>query len=285
MVEDPFAAITDPGVDAVVIATPGPTHEELVLACLDRGVPVLCEKPLTTGAGTALAVVRAEQALRRQLVQVGFMRRFDPEHAALRALIASGDLGDPLLVHCAHRSPAVPATFTSEMVVKDSLLHKVDVTRFLLDDEITTITVMHPTSRSTAPLQLRDPTFALLEIKGGRLADVEVFVVTGVCYEARTELVAEHGTVMIGLDRGPVVATAAGGRGRAIPPTFKERFAEAYDAEFQAWVDAARRGTIDGPGTWDSYAATAVTSAGVEAVRTGRRVQVALASIVAGADR
>ena len=45
---DPLDAIADPDVDAVVLATPGPTHEKQLLACLEHGKPVLCEKPLTT---------------------------------------------------------------------------------------------------------------------------------------------------------------------------------------------------------------------------------------------
>ena len=278
--DDPLAAIADDEVDAVVIATPGSTHEELVTACLERGVPVLCEKPLTTDVESSLRLVRAEQAVvertGRALVQVGFMRRFDAEYAALRRIVAEEELGAPLMLHCAHRNASVPPHFDSAMVVLDSLVHEVDCARFLLGEEITAITVMHPTSRRDAPQGLRDPTFALLETEGGRIVDVEVFVGTGVGYEVRTELVAERGTAMIGLDRGPLVATSSAVRGRTIPPTFTQRFEAAYDAELQAWADAARRGTVDGPGAWDGYAATAVTTAVVEALRTGRRTEVVL---------
>jgi myo-inositol 2-dehydrogenase / D-chiro-inositol 1-dehydrogenase len=277
VVEDPLAAIADPEVDAVLIATPGPTHEELVTACLERGLPVLCEKPLTTDVESSLRLVDAERATGRRLVQVGFMRRFDPEYAELRRIIAEEELGAPLMLHCAHRNASVPAHFDSAMVVVDSLVHEVDCVRFLLGEEITAITVMHPTSSRSAGEGLSDPTFALLETESGRLVDVEVFVGTGVGYEVRTELVAERGTAMIGLDRGPVVSTSAGARGRAIPPDFRQRFATAYDLEVQAWVDAARRGTVDGPSTWDGYAATAVTTAGLEALRSGRRTEVRLA--------
>ena len=56
VVADPIAAINDPEVDAVLLATPGSTHFEQVSACLDAGKPVLCEKPLTTDVGD---VVRA----------------------------------------------------------------------------------------------------------------------------------------------------------------------------------------------------------------------------------
>ena len=83
VVEDPIEAINDPEVDAVLIATPGKAHDEQVNACLDRGIPVLCEKPLTTDIASAYAIVQKEAALGRPLIQVGFMRRFDAEYVAL----------------------------------------------------------------------------------------------------------------------------------------------------------------------------------------------------------
>ena len=58
-VADPLDAIADRDVDAVVLATPGPTHEKQLLACLEHGKPVLCEKPLTTDVETSLEVVQA----------------------------------------------------------------------------------------------------------------------------------------------------------------------------------------------------------------------------------
>ena len=59
-----------------------------------------------------------------------------------------------------------------------------------------------------------------------------------------------------------------------LTPSFVERFGAAYDTELQRWVDAARAGTVDGPGAWDGYAAVAVCDAGVQAVRTGQKVAV-----------
>ena len=123
---DPIAAINDPDVDAVLIATPGDAHEEQVNACLDRGIPVLCEKPLTTDIASAYAIVQKERALGKQLIQVGFMRRFDSEYVALQKLIADGGLGSPLMVHCTHRNPAVGDHFTSEYMIRDSVVHEVD---------------------------------------------------------------------------------------------------------------------------------------------------------------
>ncbi|MGY1702288.1 Gfo/Idh/MocA family protein [Geodermatophilus sp. SYSU D00766] len=285
VVPDPLAAIADPGIDAVVIATPGRFHEEQVLACIERGIPVLCEKPLTMDAASSLQIVRAEDAhtarTGRRLVQVGFMRRFDPEYAALRELVASGGLGEPLLVHCAHRNPAVPPGVTTESIVNDSVVHEVDVARFLLGEEIAAVTVLTPRSTRHAAEGLSDPLLVLLETTGGRLVDVECFVGTGLAYEVRTEVVGEDGSAVIGLPQGLVRQSAGPGgavRGTGLTPGFRERFGLAYDVELQRWVDAARQGDVDGPGAWDGYAAQAVCAAGVEALRTGRRTEVRMES-------
>jgi myo-inositol 2-dehydrogenase/D-chiro-inositol 1-dehydrogenase len=81
---------------------------------------------------------------------------------------------------------------------------------------------------------------------------------------------------VIGLDHNLQVKTTDGRWGGTITPGFVERFSAAYDLELQRWVDAARVGTIDGPGAWDGYAAVAVCDAGVQAVRTGQKVAVQL---------
>ena len=274
-VNDPLDAIADPEVDAVVLATPGPTHEKQLLACLEHGKPVLCEKPLTTDVETSLAVVKAEAEMGKRLIQVGFMRRFDVEYAALRAMLDAGELGEPLVMHCAHRNPAVPHGFDSAMVVRDSLVHEVDVTRFMFDEEITSIQIVKPSANPSAPGGLADPQIAILRTASGRHVDVELFVTTGIGYEVRTEVVGEKGSALIGLDVNVVRRSAPGTWGGQITPGFRERFGQAYDTEVQRWVDAVKAGTnVDGPGAWDGYAAAAVCAAGVESLETGRPVTV-----------
>jgi myo-inositol 2-dehydrogenase/D-chiro-inositol 1-dehydrogenase len=272
---DPLDAIADADVDAVVLATPGATHEKQLLACLENGKPVLCEKPLTTDVATSLEVVRREAELGKRLIQVGFMRRFDHEYAQLKRLIDGGELGRPLVMHCAHRNPAVPPNFDSSMIVKDSLVHEVDVTRFLFDEEITSVQVIKPAANPAAPEGLQDPQIAIFRTASGKHVDVEVFVTTGVAYEVRTEVVGERGSAMIGLDVGLVRKSAPGNWGGQISPSFKERFGHAYDIEIQTWVDAVHAGTnVDGPGAWDGYAAAAVCAAGVQSLETGEPVAV-----------
>lgn len=278
-VGDPLDAIADAQVDAVVIASPGPSHEKQLLACLEHGKPVLCEKPLTTDAETSLAVVKREAELGNRLIQVGFMRRFDREYAQLKSMLDAGEFGRPLVLHCVHRNPAVPATFDSAMVVRDSLVHEVDVTRFLFDEEITSIQIVRPATNPGAPEGIQDPQIAIMRTASGKHIDVELFVTTGVAYEVRTELVGEKGSAFIGLDVGLVRKTATGMWGGQITPGFRERFGQAYDTEFQRWVDAVHAGATtgdytDGPVAWDGYAAAAVCEAGVRSLNTGEPVDV-----------
>jgi myo-inositol 2-dehydrogenase/D-chiro-inositol 1-dehydrogenase len=278
-IDDPLDAIADPEVDAVVLATPGPTHEKQLLACLEHGKPVMCEKPLTTDLETSLEIVKREAELGTRLIQVGFMRRFDDEYALLKALIDGGEFGTPLVMHCVHRNPAVPPNFDSSMIVKDSLVHEVDVTRFLFGEEITSVQIVRPSANPAAPQGLQDPQIAIFATESGRHVDVELFVTTGVAYEVRTEVVGEKGSAMIGLDVGLVRKSAPGRWGGVITPSFKERFGQAYDREVQRWVDAVKRGDqsgnyTDGPTAWDGYAAAAVCAAGVQSLQTGQPVEV-----------
>jgi myo-inositol 2-dehydrogenase / D-chiro-inositol 1-dehydrogenase len=276
VVDDPIEAINDPEVDAVLIASPGAAHNQQVNACLDRGIPVLCEKPLTTDIASAYAIVKKEKALGKQLIQVGFMRRFDPEYAALRKLIADGGLGNPLVVHCTHRNPAVGDHFTSEFMIRDSVVHEVDVARFLLDEELVSVQVIKGVATGSAPAGTSDPMIVIFETESRRIVIDEIFVRTGVAYEVRTEVVGEKGSAVIGLDQNLQLKSTDGRWGGQITPSFVERFGQAYDTELQRWVDAARAGTIDGPGAWDGYAAVAVCEAGVQALRTGRKARVHL---------
>jgi myo-inositol 2-dehydrogenase/D-chiro-inositol 1-dehydrogenase len=275
---DPFDAIAADDVDAVLLATPGPTHEKQLLACLEHGKPVLCEKPLTTDSASSLEVVRREAELEKPLIQVGFMRRFDPEYQQLKALIDGGELGQPLVMHCVHRNPAVPPRFNSAMMVRDSLVHEVDVTRFLFDEEIASVQIIRPAVNPSAPEGLQDPQIAIFRTVSGRHVDVELFVTTGVGYEVRTEVVGERGSATIGLDVGLVRKSIPGRWGGRIAPGFRERFGTAYDIEVQRWVDAVRSGVnVDGPTAWDGYAAAAVCEAGVRSLETGETVDVAIA--------
>lgn len=270
------AALDTPGVQAVLIASPGPAHEEALLAAFERGLPVLCEKPLVPESAGALRVVEAEARLGRRLTQVGFMRRYDAEYQRLKSLLDSGRLGRPLMLHCTHRNVSSPPDFTSAMLVNSSVSHEIDAARWLLGQELTAVSVLRPRPSSHAPAGLIDPQFVLFETADGALVDVEVFVNCGFGYQVRCEAVCEAGSARIG-DGHTMVVTSAAGAYEEVAQDYLVRFADAYDREVQAWVDATRAGRVTGPSAWDGYAASAVAEAGVRALVSGGRVTVELA--------
>jgi myo-inositol 2-dehydrogenase/D-chiro-inositol 1-dehydrogenase len=167
------------------------------------------------------------------------------------------------------------------MIVRDSLVHEVDVARFVFGEEIEEITVLSPRATGVAPDGVVDPQVSVFRMAGGRLVTNEVFVRNQIGYEVCCEAVCERGTVVAGRPAADLYVTAAGDAagswGGQIPADFRARFERAYDLELQAWVDASRRGDAVGPGTWDGYAATAVCEAGVASLATGQPVRVRLA--------
>jgi len=263
------------GVHAVVVATPGHLHEAILTRALDRDLQVLCEKPLTHDAATSWNVVQSEVALGNRRIQVGFMRRYDHEYRQLREIIQSQELGRLLMLHCAHRNPQVPEGYSDSNTVAEAAVHEFDVIRFLTGAEIAGVHIRHGRSSQHAGKGLRDPQQVLVETSDGTLADVEVFMNAQFGYQVTTEAVFERGVINIGGDAG--IRRQAGGRwGGDVSPGFETRFQAAYDAEFQAWADAARRGTVDGPTAWDGYAAAVCCEAGIKSQASGVPVKVNL---------
>ena len=272
---DGHELVADDQVEAVLIASPGPTHEEFTLACLAADKPVLCEKPLAPTIDACLRVLEAEAATPRRLIQVGFMRRYDDGFRALKAAADAGRVGRPLLLHCRHRNADVPPGFTSDMMITDSVVHDIDVTRWLLGQEIVATMVFKARPSSLAPDGLQDPQMVLLETSGGVLVDVESFVTCQFGYDIRYELVGESGTLALGEHAG-VQVRAEGGHHGPIPADYRERFGDAYQNELQEWVAGVLRGEVTGPSAWDGYATQAVAEAAVESQITGGRVAVEL---------
>jgi myo-inositol 2-dehydrogenase / D-chiro-inositol 1-dehydrogenase len=267
--------IEDSGVDAIVVASWGPTHEEYVLAAIAAGKQVFCEKPLATTREACDRIVDAEVAAGRRMVQVGFMRRFDPQYRAMKDVVGSGEIGAPLLMHAAHRNPSVPDFFTSDMTINDSTVHDIDVARWMFDDEIAAVTVLKGRISRKAKAGFNDPLLVLLEMRSGVIVDVEAMVNAGFGYDIRGEVVCEDGTVELSESAGAVVKSAGRYAGR-VPENWKERFVGAFDLELQAWVDAVSAGGSTGPSAWDGYAATVACETGLAALRSGRREEIVL---------
>jgi len=266
---DPLAVIRDKNVDAVVIAAPDQFHASLTIACIEAGKPVLCEKPLSQDLNECLMVLGAEEKRGKQLVQLGFMRRFDPSYAEIKSLLARGDLGKALMFHCFHRNVAPAYGFQASMAICNSAPHEYDVARWMLDTDFKSITVFRPPAGGeTAPV------FMVLETIAGQLVNIEVNISATYGYDVRGELVGEKGTAFL---RAPVHADVNLNLKQinTYPADWRSRFVEAYRRQNIAWIKSLNTGKPNiGANAWDGYCSTAVAAAGVEALHTGSTVAV-----------
>lgn len=268
IVDKPIDLVNADDVDAVVVASHDDTHEELVLACLDAGKPVLCEKPLTPTSDGSLRIVSAERDLGRRLVSVGFMRRYDPGYVAVKDALRQGTVDAPLMLHCVHRNAEARPNLPSSALIAGSAIHEIDVARWLFEEEITRVTVHRPRRSGRVVGATSDPLLLVMETTSGVLVDVEVFVNAQYGYDVRAELVGETGTLSVD-DPAAVVLRTTRSRSTAVVQDWRDRFADAYRLELQDWVAGVAVGQQRGATAWDGYAATAVAEAGIRALETG----------------
>jgi len=265
-IEDAIAA---DAVDAVLIAVPGQFHEPVLVPALAAGLPILCEKPLTPDSASSWNILELEQQLDKPHIQVGFMRRFDAEYAALRALVESGESGELMMLRGVHRNPSVPDSYTQKMLITDSVVHEFDVVPWVAGSPIKTVEVKFPRRNSLSPAHLREPILVLMELENGVLVDVEMNVSVQFGYQVATEAVFEKGLARIGQPSG-LQTWRDGSFSVADHMSFTTRFAAAYDAQIQRWVNAVCSGAlVDGPNAWDGYRVALACEAGVKALDGG----------------
>jgi myo-inositol 2-dehydrogenase/D-chiro-inositol 1-dehydrogenase len=272
---DSASLINSADVDAVMICSFGPVHESDVLACIAAGKPVFCEKPLTPTAEGCLRILDAEQAAGRKLVTVGFMRRFDRSYQEMKALIDSGEIGEVLMVHCAHRNPTVPESYTWDMAINDTAIHEIDTTRWLLGEEFISARVDKPKKTTLRFPHLQDPLVLILTSESGVRVDDEVFVNHQYGYDIRCEAVAEKGVVSLG-DQNVINVRDAGGARNRIARDHNDRFYGAFVTEVQEWITAVAEGRHTGSSSWDGYAAAVVCDAGVQALTADGEVAITM---------
>ena len=199
--------IGDRAVDAVLIASPDPTHAELAVACIEAGKPVLCEKPLGVGLDDARRVVDAEAAAGRKLVQVGLMRTYDPRHTALKRALDDGAIGRPILFRGIHKHWRAGAVRTARDVIVNSAVHDVHSARWLMADDVAKV---HASHVADAPERPETTRLVLLHLvfRGGGLAEIEVDVDSSYGYEVIVEVSGTQGTLRTPSLTSPILRKA-----------------------------------------------------------------------------
>ena len=269
------ALIASPKVNAILVTSWGATHEPYVLAAIAAGKPVFCEKPLATTAEGARRIVDAEVAHGKRLVQVGFMRRYDAGYMALKEAVQQ-HTGAPILVHAAHRNPAVPEAYVTPMAIHDTLIHEIDVFRWLLDDDYVSARVLYPRNAARSHSKLRDPQVVVLETQKGVLINVEIFVNCSYGYDIQCEVVGENGSARLPEPMAISMRLDAKLQNRILTD-WKDRFVASYDVELNDFIGAASQGGATGPSAWDGYAAAVTSDACVKAQESaGQAVDITL---------
>jgi predicted dehydrogenase len=266
--------------DAVVVALPDDAHVEAALAVLERGLPVLVEKPLATSVDDA---VRIWRAARGTLLMVGHLLRFDARYLRARRLVASGELGDVLHVYARRNSAAGAGQRYggSTRLMWHVSIHDIDLVRWVTGRQIVAVTA-RGVSRGVAGQGQLDSLVALLELDGGGVAGLEsCWALPGIYrdgIDARLEVVGTRGALEVqGLEQGLAVVV---GDARWHPDT--TRYVEHDDgagggilaAELAHFVRCVTLGVpcVIDPG--DALAAVRVAAAIEAAVETGLRIPV-----------
>lgn len=263
-------------VDAIIIASSGDTHAEYILSAIKAGKFVFCEKPLAASVEDCQAIIKAEQDFGKRLVQVGFMRSYDRRYQELKEIIQKGKLGPILMVHAAHRNQTSSHNFTSEMVITDTLIHELDILRWLLKDEFVSVRMYFPRKTSNVNkvnTELQDPQFAVLKTQSGILVNVELFVNCRYGYDIRCEVVGEEGVATL---PAPAVVSVwrQGTQYNQVLADWQDWFLEAYNIELQDFVNECIAGKLKGPDAWRGYMATFVAEFCIESQKSGQEVKI-----------
>lgn len=268
--EDEQALIQHEDIGAVVITTPDKTHAGLVMECVQSEKPVFCEKPLATTVEDARGIVGAEIELGRRVVQVGFMRRYDPQHLAVKNAIESGDIGQPVLFKGTHRNAgALPGT-SSESILVNSAIHDLDSARWMLGREIEEVHVHGTNTGAAADDEVLDLQVIQLKLGEGRLANIEVYVNAGYGYEVDLEVVGDEGTIHIAPANAPELRKERYA-GRTVEGDWLERFPEAYVLEMRRWIEDLRNGKLTGPDAWDGYISLLAVESCIASLQSGKK--------------
>lgn len=269
-------------VDGVLIATATPTHADYIEAAVAAGKAALCEKPIDLSLAR---VERCRQAIAGASVpvQLGFNRRFDPGHRAAREALAEGAIGALHQVVITSRDPAMPPRGYYESaggLFRDMTIHDFDLARYMLGEEPTEVFALG--GRLIDPdmmgaLDDHDTAMIVMRTERGTQCHINNSRTAIYGYDQRVELLGDRGMVVSG-NRRPheMVRYCDSATGMAEPYLlfFIERYAEAFRAEIDAFVDCVDTGAAPLVGFEDGRRALILAEAAYRSLAERRLVRV-----------
>ncbi len=267
--------LTDSNVDAVFVCTPTSTHAEIMVQAAAAGKHLFVEKPIALDMAQ---VDRALDAVEQSGValQIGLNRRFDPTFARVRQAIADGTIGDVHLLHIISRDPAPPPiayVLTSGGLFADMMIHDLDMARFLVGSEVTSIYArgavrISPEIGAAGDI---DTATVMLTFANGALGTIENSRQAVYGYDQRVEVLGSRGGISTANVHPNQVTISTATSIQRDPPLnfFMERYAESYVFEIQAFVDAVIAGHRPSPSGADGRMALQLALAARKSCETG----------------
>ena len=192
------------------------------------------------------------------------MRRYDAGYRMLKQVVDS-EIGAPLMVHAAHRNPTVPEHYVTPMAINDTLIHEIDVLRWLLDDDYVSAQVVFPRAHVARAREAQGPAGRAARDGEGRphrrrgLRQLPLRLRHPVHGRRRGRASPRLPEPMA------IVMRKEAKLQNAILTDWKDRFIASYDVELQDFIAAAAKGTASGPTSWDGYVAAISSDACVAA--------------------
>ena len=273
--------LADPHVDAVAICSSTDTHVDLMVAAAGAGKAIFCEKPISLDLAEVERAVAAVTSA-GVFCMIGFNRRFDPAHHAVREAVRAGDVGAPHLVRISSRDPAPPPlsyVAVSGGIFLDMTIHDFDMARFVAGSEVVEVYAQGAVRIDPAIGEAGDLDTAIVVLRheDGCLTVIDNSRQAAYGYDQRVEVFGSKG---LAASENPyadtsLVQTAQGARRPPLPHFFLERYTPSYVREWSAFVEALRA-RADAPVTVaDGRAALVLGMAAWQSVRERRPVPVA----------
>ena len=272
--------------DVVVITTPTFTHADLVVTAAHAGKNILCEKPM---ALTLEECDRMIDATRKAgvILQMAFMRRFDPAFVAAKQQIDAGSIGRPLIVRSLTRGPGLPPPWACDIRTSNGMLaevnsHDFDTIRWLTGGNYTSVfaqadALKVPDLKEQYP-EFYDTAVVILRLDNGAFGALDGICPAEYGYDARAEVVGSEGVLLIGelRDIATTRVTREVGMVEQHFLSWRARFEQAYVNEAMHFI-ACMRGheqpAVDG---FDGRCAVEAVLAANQSIRTGQPVSLPL---------
>jgi len=269
--------------EAVVITTPTPTHLPLTALSAEHKKHVFLEKPMALNLEECDKIM-AVVAVHKVLLQLGFMRRFEPEFVAAAERIEGGEIGTPMMVKSNTHGPGLPPPWARDLRTSNGMLaevnsHDWDTTRWFMNSNYERVYTEVANFKGPAN-NVDTPNFydnALVNIKfeSGGLGLISGVCPCGYGYDARVEVIGEKGIMQIGELKGQAVVVCTNRDQGLITPvtrTWPQRFAWGYIYELEHFVHCVQTETTPRAGGVEGRWALAGVLAGTKSFLEERPV-------------